>query len=123
MSYSIAVDDQQTLVVVKYAGTVTLEERARGVNESVVLLNSTGYRNVLVDLSASTVVFRSDEEQSNFATLLSGNEVLRECKTAYLTGHGGHSNDYIEMLAYIRHFKCRHFTDIEAAYQWFRCGE
>lgn len=123
MSYSITVDDQRTLIVVKYAGAVTLEERARGVNDGVALLNSTGYRNVLVDLSDSTVVFRDAEEQSNFATLLSSNEVLRHCKTAYLTGHGGHSNDYIEMLAYTRHFKCRHFTDIEAAYQWFMCGE
>lgn len=123
MSYSISVNDQRTLIVIKYAGAVTLEERARGVNESAALLDSTGYCNVLVDLSDSTVVFRSAEEQSNFATLLSNNEVLRHCKTAYLTGHGGHSNDYIEMLAYTRHFKCRHFTDIETAYQWFKCDE
>ena len=57
MSYNITVDDQRTLIVIKYAGAVTLEERARGVNDSAALLDSTGYRNVLVDLSDSTVVF------------------------------------------------------------------
>lgn len=119
MSYNITVDDQRAMIAIKYAGAVTLEERARGVNDSVALLKSTGYRNMLVDLADSTVAFRDAEEQSNFASLLSSNDVLSQCKTAYLTDPGSHSNDYIEMLAYTRNFKCRHFTDIEAAYRWF----
>lgn len=118
MDYKITIDEKRALIMVKYSGAITLEDRAQAVKEGARNLNSTGYRKVLVDLSDAKAIFQSPEDESDFANVLSNNKVLRHCKTAYLAKSTQHSNDFVEILARARHYNFKHFTDINEAYQW-----
>ena len=118
MSYKLARDDTRAVIVVKYHGATSLRDRVAAVNDSIALLRQSGYRRVLVDISAARLSFESPDDESAFAEFISNNEVLKQCKTAFLAGTDQHSNDFIEILASAKHHNLDHFTHIDAAYEW-----
>lgn len=118
MGYKITTDDKRKLVIVKYDNEITLDDRRLAVAEATAKLESSGYRIALVDMSDASMREHSAEEKSDFAMLISRNETLKKCHVAYLTKAHQHNNHYIEILAHARHFRFKHFTDLEAAKLW-----
>lgn len=118
MSYTIVVDDQRKLIRVKYSGVITLEDRAQAVEEGSGILSRSGYCKILVDLSDAVMAYQSPKEESEFAEILSSNEVLKHCKTAFLAKRKQSDNEFIEILAKVKQYNSEHFTDLNEAYKW-----
>jgi hypothetical protein len=118
MAFKITDDKERKIITVKYSGTITIDDRLQAVKEGTDLLCRTGYSSVLVDLSEATIKFKNPEEESKFAMIISSNDVLKNCKTAFLNKPGKRDNDYIEILARTRHYNFKSFTDLNEAYHW-----
>jgi hypothetical protein len=121
-NFSITVDDGRRIVEVRYSGVITLEDRTRAVETGSRVLEESGYRKVLVDLSDAEMVMESPQKDSGFADVLSSNPQLASSRTAFLAGPDQSINWFIEMLAKARHYDCEHFTDREAALAWLAEG-
>lgn len=116
--YTIELDDDRWIVVVKYSGMIDLRDRRQAVEAASKAIREKGFRKILVDFSNARMEIHAPEEESEFADLLSSHDVLMDCRTAYFSRPGQSINWFIEVLAQARHFPCRHFTDRELAYQW-----
>lgn len=121
-SFSVDIDEARRVVEVRYWDTITLDDRARAVEAGSRVLEETGYRKVLVDLSSAEMAMEDAREESRFADVLSNNPQLARCRTAFLASPDQSINWLIEVLAKARHYECEHFTDREAAYAWLADG-
>lgn len=120
--FSIHTDEARRIVEVRYSGTITLYDRARAVEAGSRVLEETGYRRVLVDLSNAEMAMEPPQEESRFADVLSSNPQLARSRTAFLANPDQSINWFIEVLAKARHYECEHFTDREAAHAWLAEG-
>lgn len=120
--FSLAVDDRRQIVEVAYEGLISLEDRRQAVKAATKIMESRGFRRVLVDFSNAELQMENPEEESGFADLLSDNPVLAQSFTAYLSRPEQSVNWFIEILARARRYRCKHFTDREQACYWLEDG-
>lgn len=120
--FSINIDKTREVVEVSYSNTIDLEDRRQAVEAASRVLEETGYRKVLVDLSNAEMAMHSPHDESRFADVLSRNPMLGRSRTAYLARPDQSINWFIEALAKARHYECEHFTDREAAHAWLARG-
>lgn len=120
--FSIRIDEARRVIEVRYSGTITLDDRLQAVETGSRILEETGYRKVLVDLSNAEMAMEPPREESRFADVLSSNPQLARSRTAFLASPDQSINWFIEVLAKARHYECEHFTDREAAHAWLAEG-
>lgn len=117
-NYHITVNAERGVVEVAYSGRITLTDRANAVRDATAAVRQNGFERVLVDFSNARMDNHSPQQESVFADLLSRDETLAHCKTAFLSTPGQRINWFIELLARTRHFRCMHFHDRDDAYSW-----
>ena len=115
MSYTFTIDNIKKMFVVAYSGEVTLAEREKAIKEGTPVISKNRFTKVLVDLREAEIQSFSAAEDALFASMISGDEVLRNCKTAFVVRPDQHDNDFIVMRATAKHYSGKQFTDIDAA--------
>ena len=118
MSHTLSIDNIKKVLVVIYSGEISFAEREEAVKEGIPLLSKSRCTRVLVDLRAAEMQACNAAEEARFASIISSEEVLRNCRTAFVVRPDQHDNDFIVMRATAKHYSGKQFTDIDAAYQW-----
>lgn len=118
MAYEVSTNHQHQLIDVCYTGCVTIESRIAAMDETLALLDSTGYRRILIDYIEARAQLDSLASLSSFATLISSNAQLRQCRITFVGRQNQQFNAVIETLAEARHYPFRRFYDRESAIAW-----
>lgn len=118
MAYEVSTNHERQLIDVRYSGCVSIENRVTAMNETLGLLDRTGYRRILIDYNQAQTHMDSMASMSRFATLISSNAQLRQCRITFVGDRNQQFNAVIETLADARHYPFRRFYDRESAIAW-----
>jgi hypothetical protein len=117
MPHSIEVSPYMGLAAVTLWGDVTVEERARALDDTLGRLHGAPY-GILLDFQRARATADSFEASNNFARRLAGEERLRDCRVAYVYAQAGSVNPVVEKLAQARRFRFRRFAAASSAIDW-----
>lgn len=118
MAYAVATDHPRRLVDVRYTETVSIESRARAYQETLALLAPTGYRRILIDYVDAKPQAESFDDINAFASAISSDPILRQCRIAFVGARGQQFNTAVEALAAARHYPFKRFHDRDQALAW-----
>jgi hypothetical protein len=110
---------QHGVVVVTYAGPVTIEERAAALHDVLQRLSETSSKRVLVDFQHGWPALTSFEANNRHAgDLARAYATLPGLKIAYVSTPDPNSAPIVEMLAAARGYFYERFKDKAAALRW-----
>ncbi|MBW3549261.1 MAG: hypothetical protein KY442_00155 [Proteobacteria bacterium] len=118
MAYTVSTDDGHELIDVRYRGCVSIGSRIQAMNETLVLLDSTGYRRIMVDYLEAKAHLDSLASASAFASLISSDPQLRQCRITFVGSRTQQFNAVVETLADARHYPFKRFYDRASALAW-----
>lgn len=118
MAYALTTDHQHQLIDVRYSHTVSIESRARAYQETLTLLAPTGYRRIMIDYVQAKAQAELFADINAFATAVSSDPVLRQCRIAFVGAPGQQFNTAVEALAEARHYPFRRFHERDPALAW-----
>jgi hypothetical protein len=119
MKHSIVLSPDLGLAVITLAGTITLADRARALDDFLAQAQGRDdIHGILVDLRDA----RSNHEPlgaaSEYAHRLSTNRMLRRCRHAYVYSDAASANPVVETLAQALQFRFRRFNGMPEALDW-----
>jgi hypothetical protein len=117
MPHSIEVSPYMGLAAVTLWGEVTVEERARALDDTLGRLQGAPY-GILLDFQRARAVADTFDSCNNFARRLASEERLRDCRVAYVYSQSGNINPVVEKLAQARRFRFRRFAAASTAIDW-----
>ena len=120
MAFDLVHEDGVLLVA--YAGVITVDERARALTAAFAATPPTERRRVLVDFRNATATLPALDFETNkrFVDLLAKETKGGSARIAYLTEFELPIDRCIEMLIESRRLPVRRFTDEDAAMAWLR---
>ena len=118
MPYTMTVDPTRHLVRVDYTGTISIAERTQAMDACAGQLEASGWRRVLVVLTAATHAAEPLQLSNSFATRLAAHAPINDSRLAYVVAPHEHANRLIEHLAAARHVALRSFHEVDAAERW-----
>jgi hypothetical protein len=118
MSHTVRADHDRRLIDVCYTGCVTIAHRTEAYHRTLVLLDKTGYRRIVIDYTRARPQAESFGDINNFVNLISTDPVLQQCRIAFVGKPQQLFNTTVETLADARHYPFKRFHDREAAFAW-----
>lgn len=120
MPYTLQLDDDHACLDLRYHGVVTVAERLLAWAEAKPLLERSGYRRILIDLSAAQAGPDGPADFSAFANRITREPLLLASRTAFVVPAVHPVNHLIEVLADARHYPFRRFDERAPALEWLR---
>jgi len=120
MPYTLQLDDTEAMLDLRYHGVVTVAERFQAWAESRPLLERSGYRRILIDLTAAQAGPDGPADFSAFANRITSEPLLLASRTAFVVPPVHPANHLIEVLADARHYPFRRFDARAPALEWLR---
>lgn len=118
MAHTLGSDDARGLIEVAYSGDITIAERLHVIEAAEALLDSTGYKRVIVDWRAATSRTEPLDLSNALATRLAVGSLQRGSSIAFVVPPGSHDNVLVSNLARARHATLETFTDRDRAIAW-----
>jgi hypothetical protein len=118
LAYTVRVDHHHGLVDVRYTGSVTIASRTQAYRETLVLLEQTGCRCILIDYVDALPQAERIADISAFVRQIACDPLLHACRIAFVGRRGQLFNATVEVLAEARHYPFRRFHDRESALEW-----
>jgi hypothetical protein len=120
MPYTLQLDDADALLEVRYQGVVTVAERFQAWSEARPLLERSGYRRILIDLTGARAGPDDSSDFSAFANRITSEPLLLASRTAFVVPAVHPVNHLIEVLADARHYPFQRFDTRAPAIEWLR---
>lgn len=118
MPYTLQLDATNAALDLRYHGVVTVAQRFQAWAESRPLLEHSGYRRILIDLTAAQAGPDGPADFSALANHITNEPLLLASRTAFVVPPVHPANHLIEVLADARHFPFRRFDTREPALEW-----
>jgi hypothetical protein len=120
MPYTLQLDDENATLDLRYHGVVTVGERFQAWAEARPLLERSGYRRILIDLSAAQAGPDGPADFSAFANRITSEPLLLASRTAFVVAPVHPVNHLVEVLADARHYPFQRFDERAPALEWLR---
>lgn len=120
MPYTLQLDHNDAALDLRYHGVVTVAERFQAWAESRPLLERSGFRRILIDLTAAQAGPDGPADFSAFANRITSEPLLLASRTAFVVPPVHPANHLIEVLADARHYPFQRFDTREPALEWLR---
>ena len=119
MPYSITIDDARHYISIAITSQVTMDERGAALRDVVALLETTGYKCVLVDFRNGATLAATAAVKQRHATELARQYTARfGVRLAYVSKSTAFDENAVESLAAAYGYFYERFTDVDRALQW-----
>lgn len=115
--HSVQIDTTRQTVIVSFYGHVHLSERQAAIDEAVQVIQGTGFKKVLIDLSLAHVQADGLSAANQLANRLARDMLLAQCRVAYVIRPDQH-DPAVEVLALAKGFEPEHFHEQDQALEW-----
>lgn len=116
--YSTGKNEQFELVELAYRGMVHVGERARSVDDVLLLLDETGFHRVLADFTDAVIPVDDFASSAALARKMSDNVLLHQCRLACVSAPETGTNHVVDGLAVARGLTIEKFRDRPEAIRW-----
>jgi hypothetical protein len=118
MPYDLHLDPDRGLLDLRYHGVVSVAQRLEAWSQAGPLLEASGARRILIDLTAAIAAHEPLANMRQFVDRLTREPVLLQSRTAFVAPPVHPANHLIELLAAAHHYPFARFGDREAAIAW-----
>jgi hypothetical protein len=118
MAHEVSTDETHRMINVRYRGNISIDTRRQAMHETLALLEASGFRRILIDYVDAQYHLGTFAESNAFASTISNQPLLRQCRIAFVGSQGQQFNAVIETLADARRYPFRRFFDRESALAW-----
>jgi hypothetical protein len=118
MPYDLRLDEANGLLDVHYHGVVSVAQRIQAWEESAPLLQASGVRRILIDLTAALAAHEPLRHTQEFVGRLTREPLLLASRTAFVAPPAHPANHLFEVLAGAHHYPFARFDNREAAIAW-----
>ena len=118
MAYRVSLDTLRGILDVRYWDCVPVEQRQAAFEQTSALLAEGAPRRILIDFSGARQTAEPLSRVSDFASRLAADEVLRQCRIAFIGPASSRFNIALETLSSARGYAFRRFFDREEGLAW-----
>ena len=118
MPYTLELDHARGVLDLRYHGVVSAAQRLEAWAKAAPLLEASGVRHILIDLTEATAAHEPLRNLSDFVARITQEPLLLESRTAFVAPPAHPANHLVEVLADARHYPFSRFGAREEALAW-----
>ena len=118
MPYDLDLDPDRELLDLRYRGVVSVTQRMEAWERAKPLLDRSGFRRILIDLSGAIAAHEPLLNTRRFVERLVREPLLLQSRTAFVAPPVHPANHLIELLAAAHHYPFARFGDRDTAIAW-----
>jgi hypothetical protein len=123
MPYDLRLDQTNRLLDLRYHGVVSVAQRLQAWEESAPLLEASGFRRILIDLTAAIAATEPLQHTRDLVGRLTHEPLLLASRTAFVAPPAHPANHLFEVLAAAHHYPFARFDARDAALAWLLSEE
>lgn len=123
MPYDLRLDEANGLLDLRYHGVVSVAQRMQAWEQSAPLLEASGFRRILIDLTAALAAHEPLRNTRDFVGRLTHEPLLLASRTAFVAPPAHPVNHLFEVLAAAHHYPFARFDDRATAIAWLLSEE